>query len=399
MKGRGYKIIAVCADLHIGVKSVPPAEMKKQFKKHFFGVLEKLAVLDEIVVAGDLSHTILSLNSEASNLYLWFVNKLYKLARKKGAGVLIIRGTPSHDVDKLRNIAYLQDNEEGVDFRIYDTVEEITLFDDYKVLVLPDVRVKQLQDIDKYLKPNKYDLIFGHGMTDKFQAFISEVENQPAKTYVYDTNRLMEASKGPVVFGHVHQYQSVIDKTSHKPKFFYCGPFTIMERATHDPGWLLIGIDDSNHRNYKVEHIDNPDSADFIEMEVTGSMLTDIPIDDLIGAIDEVAADAKANDLITLRIVRGDDQESAAKVLMLETRYRKDSRFSIVKKIKNKKEQEREARQAERKERYSYLLDQNPPLHEILFQYYQSDVKPTLADQSSKEANLTEEDFRRALEE
>ena len=58
--------------------------------------------------------------------------------------------------------------------------------------------------------------------------------------------------------------------------------------------------------------------------------------------MDELIKDCKDNDLITLRITRSDTLEDADKVYMIENRYRKDKRISIVKKVKSKKEEEHE---------------------------------------------------------
>ena len=125
MKDRQYKVWAAIGDLHIGNRNIPAKTMKQQLRKHFFDVLDKCSVLDGIFVLGDVSHQILSLNSDYSELYLWFWVKLYKLAKRKGATVIALRGTASHECDHASNIMYLvQDGiEEGVDFRYYDTYD------------------------------------------------------------------------------------------------------------------------------------------------------------------------------------------------------------------------------------------------------------------------------------
>lgn len=389
---RDFKIIAALADLHIGVKHVSAKSLKQQLKDHFFKPLEDMKYLDGIFLLGDLMHTIVSLNSDYSELFHWFIDRVYKIAKKRGAVVIIIRGTISHDNDQLDNIKHYMKNDDGVDFRIYDTVEEITLWDDYKVLVIPDVKVKQLKEVGKYLKePKKYDMILGHGMITQMEMVSQESENMPTKTYVFNADELIDASKGPVLFGHIHQYQTV------KNHFYYVGPFTMLERGNLDAGFAVIGIYDKDRSKFKVEHYLNPDSAAYYELVVTNKILSNIPIDEIIEAIDEVAKEAKDNDLIMLRITRGDELESADKVMILENRYRKDRRFAIVKKIKNKKEAEREKEQEKRKEKCKYLMDENLSLHSILYIYYTNEVRPTIPDKTSVEAMLTEEDFERAL--
>ena len=139
MNKRDYKIFVAISDIHIGKRHIKPDDLKSQLKKHFFKVLDNMAVLDGIFVIGDLSDTILSLNSENANLYYWFASRLYQIAKKKGATVCIVKGTPAHDALQLSNLSeFVQLGlEEDVDFRIYETFEEITIWDDYKVLVLP----------------------------------------------------------------------------------------------------------------------------------------------------------------------------------------------------------------------------------------------------------------------
>jgi len=388
-----FKIIAALADLHIGVRHVTASSLKKQLKKHFFKPLEDMAYLDGIFILGDVMHTIVSLNSDYSELFYWFIDKVYKIARKRQAVVVIVKGTISHDNDQLNNIKSYIKNDDGVDFRVYDTIEEITLWDDYKVLVLPDVRVKQLKDIDDKLMPGKYDMILGHGLIDQMQFFVQESENSPTKVYVYNVDKLMAASKGPVLFGHIHQYQNV------DHKFYYVGPFTMLERGYSDAGFAVVGISDRDRTKFKVEHWLNPDSATYYELSVTKELLDTVPVDDIMAEIDKLAEEAKENDLFTLRITRGSELEASDKVMMLESRYRKDRRFSIIKKVKNKKEQEREKEQAARKERFAYLMDESLELPSILYTYYTNEVQPTMPNRQSLAANITLEDFERALKE
>lgn len=394
MSKRDYKVFAAIADIHIGVKHISPKDLKKQLRRHFFDVLDNMNPIDGIFVCGDTAHTILSLNSEAANVYLWFFQKLYKLARRKGATVIVVKGTASHDVAQLDNIKYLEREgvEEGVDFRVYDTYEEITIWDNYKVLILPDIKVKEDREIDRFFTKGKhYDLILGHGMLETFQYVTQESENMPTKTYVYKIEDLRRVCAGPVLFGHIHQLVNVKDQV------YYCGPFTLLERGGRSAGYLIGGIYDKDHTKFRVEHYDNPDAGDYYDLEITPEMLKDIPVDDLMEAIQSLADEGKENDLFTLRITREDDISSADKVLIIETRFRRDRRFSVLRKILSAKEIEREAQIKERKDKYAYLLDETIELPSILWSYYQTDVKPTIPDQTSLAALLTEQDFIDAL--
>ena len=110
---RQFKVIAALADLHIGVRHISAATLKKQLKKHFFKPLEDLAYLDGIFILGDVMHTIVSLNSDYAELFYWFIDKVYKIARKRGSTVVIVKGTISHDNDQLNNIKSYVKNDDG----------------------------------------------------------------------------------------------------------------------------------------------------------------------------------------------------------------------------------------------------------------------------------------------
>lgn len=391
---RDFKIIACLADLHIGNKRVSASTMKKQLKKHFFHQVREYKYLDGIFILGDILHTIVSLNSDYSEVYLWFIDQVYKLARKKKATVIIIKGTQSHDNDQLSNIKQYELNDDSVDFRIYEQVEEITIWDDYKALVLPDVKPKDLKDIDKYFTgKKKYDLILGHGVVDSMRYFIQESENMSTKTYVYKIEKLKEACRGPILFGHIHQYQEIRDQ------FYYVGPFTLLERGGINAGYAVIGISDNDRSKFKVEQFVNPDSAEYLELNLSKKIMDTYPIDDIIEAIDEIIEPTKDNDLITLRITRGDGLESIDKIALIESRYRKDKRITIVKKIKTKAEEESEKKNQERKDKFAYCMDNNLEMSEIMYRYYTTEVIPTIVDKDSLAAKITLDDFKRILKE
>lgn len=390
MGKRDFKIIAAIADIHIGVKRISADTLKRQLKKHFIKVLKDMKYLDGIFILGDIMHTIVSLNSDYAELFYWFIDQVYKIAKKRSASVIIIKGTMSHDNDQLNNIKHYQNNDDDVDFRVYETVEEITIWKDYKILVLPDVKVKELKHIDDFLE-KRYDMILGHGTIDSMRFFIQESENQPTKTYVYDTNKLIQASNGPILFGHIHQYQHIANK------FYYVGPFTMLERGGVDAGFVVVGIYDKDRTKYKVEHYINPDSANYYEFTITKDILNSYDVEEIMDVIDDVLSDSKDNDLITLRITRDDQLSSADKVALLETRYRKDQRFSIVKKIKTNEEEVCEKQNQVRKEKYSYIMDSNMSMSSLLYKYYLDDVKSNLPDKYGNVCEITEDDFIRIL--
>lgn len=391
---RDFKIFICLADLHIGNKNVSAKDMKKQLKEYLFKIVKNYKYLDGIFILGDILHTIVSLNSDYSELYLWFIDQVYKLARKKKATVIIIKGTHSHDNDQLSNIKSYILNDDNVDFRIYEQIEEITIWDDYKVLVLPDVKYKNFKDIDSFITCDKrYDLILGHGVVDTMKYFIQESEHMSTKTYVYEIEKLKDSCKGPILFGHIHQYQQL------REQFYYVGPYTLLERGGINAGYLTVGIYDNDRTKFKVEHYINPDSANYLDLNITKKIMDTYPIDQIIETIDEILSETKSNDLITLRMTRGDAIDSVDKIAMLESRYRQDKRINIVKKIKTKSEEESEKKNQERKDKFAYCMDNNLEMSEIMYRYYESEIIPMIVDKNSLAAKITIDDFKRILKE
>jgi hypothetical protein len=391
---RNFKIFVCLADLHIGNKNVSAKDMKKQLKEHFFKEVKNYKYLDGIFILGDILHTIVSLNSDYSEVYLWFIDQVYKLARKKKSTVIIIKGTQSHDNDQLSNIRSYMLNDDNVDFRIYEQIEEITIWDDYKVLVLPDVKIKKYADMDKYfITDKKYDIILGHGIIDTMRYFVQESEHMSSKTYVYPVENLKKACNGPILFGHIHQYQEIRDQ------FYYVGPFTLLERGGINAGYVTVGMYDNDRSKFKVEQYINPSSARYLDLNINKKIMDECAIDQIVEAIDDIISDTKENDLITLRIIRGDAIDSIDKIAILEARYRKDKRINIVKKIKTKSEEESEQKNKERKDKFAYCMDNNLDMSEIMYRYYESEIMPTLGDKNSLAAKITIDDFKRILKE
>lgn len=394
MSSREFKIIAVISDIHIGRSTVSASDIKKQLKDLFLKKIEKFKYLDGIFITGDIMHTIVSMNSEYAEVFNWFISRVYHIAQEKHSTVIIVRGTLSHENMQLNNIKHYIDNTDGVDFRIYETAEEITLWKNYKILILPDNRVKDPKEIEKFFdKPNKYDIILGHGMIDILQMYTQESENFTTKQYVYDLDKLIESCKGPIFFGHIHQYHNI------KRKFYYVGSFTTLERGVMYPGYLVCGISDENHSRYKVERVLNEYSSDYIELNISRELLMEYPLDDICEAIDRAIKDAKENDLVTLRVMLTDSRDALDKVSVLEERYRKDKRFSIVKKIKSKQEEEVEQKNEEMRSKYSYLINPSADhdIAPIIYRYYIEDVYPTLSDDMRQRVKLTEGKIRDLL--
>jgi hypothetical protein len=368
-----YKILAFISDIHIGNKNVSPEVLKKMLKNNFIKPLLNMKRLDAIIVGGDVSHSVISLNSEYGELYLWFFNQIYKIAknRKDNPKIVILEGTPSHDLDHLATVKHLEDNEDGVDFRIYDNYQADYLFEDYRMLVLPDKRLnKPMKQKVLDLLEDEYDLVLGHGLIDKLSFPIQESENLNTEGYHFPIKKLFSITKGPILFGHYHKYTNI------ENKFFYSGSFTKLERGEGIHGFLVIGINDADHSQFIVEQYVNVDSVDYHEITINEKELIEYDAVDIINAIKDLIIVSGKNDLFTIRISIENNTYITDKVFMIDDAFRGNKNISIIKKVYNKSQSEKSISIKKKKERLSYIFDPSLTVEEVFIRYYNEEIRP-----------------------
>jgi hypothetical protein len=379
-----FRIFAVISDLHIGNTRISAKKMKDMLKEQFIEPIKKMKQLDAIIVAGDVSHTGLYLSSDYADLYLWFFRRIYSIAEKRKATVVVLEGTYSHDMDHLSNIDYMVDNEDGVDFRIYRQFTSDYLFKDFKILALPDKRVtaKSKKYLENLLE-DEYDMIIGHGMIDKMEFPHQESENFNTNAYVYRVNELMAISRGPIFFGHIHTH-TVINE-----KFHYVGSFTKLERGNGTHGFLVCGINTKDSSQFKCEQYVNKESMNYHHIKIEGEDLITYDIYDIIKNLQVYLKSVPDRDLVTIRIKYESNGTLVDKVSLIDETFKRDERVSVVKKLINRNLDDREQRLKVKKEKFSYLFDKNLKLEDIIVMYYENEIKPK--NQRYKNIILTSE--------
>lgn len=238
--------------------------------KLFLNRVEKMKKLDFIIITGDYFHTKISANSDDAKYALKFLTKLLKLCAKKGSKLRIIKGTESHDNRQLE----MFDGLNGVancDFKIFHTVGEEWLFDDLRVLYIPE---EYMEDKDEYYKQyfendNKYDFIFGHGLMDKavFLAATQESEETRSQAPIFKVNDLHNISHGPIYFGHIHK-PMVIDR------FKYVGSYSRWAFGEEEDKGFIIGTYNTETKEFTDEFIVNEKARRFdtIKLEYTSTI-------------------------------------------------------------------------------------------------------------------------------
>ena len=127
--------IACIADLHF--RAFPPKDLYFELQEGFIKKLDEMDKLDLIVILGDLYNAETGLNNIDTVYSFKFGNDIKRIALEKNAKVRLIKGTRSHDQDQLYAFAQLfQDS--GVDFKLITEVQDEQLFQDVRVLYIPE---------------------------------------------------------------------------------------------------------------------------------------------------------------------------------------------------------------------------------------------------------------------
>lgn len=255
---RNGKIVKVdIADIHIGKKSADALrhELEEGFVKY---VEENAQDIDIVTIAGDYFDRVIRFNEPAGVLAIDLFDALVEAAESGGFLLRVLQGTKSHDNNQLDVFDGYEDaHPDKVRIIRKVTKETIHLGDrDYTVLYLPE---EYPSDPDSYYADyfkGQYDLIYGHGMTDivgfSFSDWQDEGENISLGTPVHNTDKLLELSKGPVVFGHIH------NKKVYKDKFYYTGSYSRYAfDSQEDKGWLVTELNPDDFSDYEVTFLEN----------------------------------------------------------------------------------------------------------------------------------------------
>ena len=253
----GKLVTATIADIHIGKKSAE--RLRKELEEGFLKYIEdEKDHLDLVTIAGDYFDRIIRFNEPAGVLALDTLDRIIETAKNGHFLVRIIQGTKSHDNNQLDVFNSYEETYPDI-LKIITKVTKETINlkgHELKVLYLPE---EYPTDPDSYYKDyfsDHYDLIYGHGMTDivgfSFSDWKDEGENISFGTPVHNTDKLLDLSSGPVMFGHIH------NKKSYKDKFYYTGSYSRYAFDSQEPkGWLVSEINPDDTSDYTVEFKEN----------------------------------------------------------------------------------------------------------------------------------------------
>ena len=270
------------SDIHIGKKD----DMKlKDELEIFFDYLKDTENIDMITISGDLFDRVLTANEYGTTLALEFIQRLIDLYVPE-IDIRIIKGTRSHDFNQL-DILKVFKEKAGSHFKIIEK-NEVEVFNGYRILYLPE---EYPTDYDDFYKENLlgvedkvYDFIIGHGMIDfiAFTGYEDDSENRVHGTPTHKANDLIRVTKGPIIFGHIHE------KQEYKDKIYYTGSYSRYSFDTpSEKGFMAFDIDDNDPSNFKMTFIENTAAPTYAVLDIDKLNLEGV--DDHVKYIKELA--------------------------------------------------------------------------------------------------------------
>lgn len=251
------------SDIHIGKKD----DMRlKEELEIFFDYLKDTENIDMITISGDLFDRVLTANEYGTTLALEFIQRLIDLYIPE-IDIRIIKGTRSHDFNQL-DILKVFKEKAGSHFKIIEK-NEVEVFNGYKILYLPE---EYPTDYDDFYKENllgvddkTYDFIIGHGMIDfiAFTGYEDDSENRVHGTPTHKADDLIRVTKGPIIFGHIHE------KQEYKDKIYYTGSYSRYSFDTpSEKGFMVFDIDDDDPSKFKMTFIENTKAPTYAVLDI-----------------------------------------------------------------------------------------------------------------------------------
>ena len=199
MRNPYFHTIVSIADIHFG--AIDPLYMYNTLQEQFVSRIEPLQ-FDVLAVCGDLFDSKFMSNNPIVSYTISFVDNLVSLCRSKGATLVLLEGTQSHDNGQLKLFYhYLADS--TVDVRVVEQVQ-FEMIQGMRVLCIPEKYGLTEEFYRKILfGSGSYDMCLMHG-TFKGSFIGSEIATLSSnKAPVFAMNSFINCM-GPILMGHYH---------------------------------------------------------------------------------------------------------------------------------------------------------------------------------------------------
>lgn len=347
------------ADIHFGI--IEPLYQYNILKEQFLDRIRDID-FDIVSINGDLfDHKFMS-NSDTVMYACLFINDLVDICRIKGATLIIIHGTSSHDSNQLKLFYhYLQDG--TVDIRIVEDIR-FEYVKGAKILCIPELYGKDKEFYDRYLLSSTYDAVFMHGTIKG--AIYSNSSTSIDKAYTFEIDDF-QLCKGPIISGHIH-----VPNCFNK-HFYYTGSPIYDRFGEEQQKGFLIVLHNLDTQNYYV-HLEPIFSKKYVTINLNHLIYGDpkqiIDYVDSIRGVDNV-------EYVRIEFDKNDFTDVELSNLDLLKKYYRQNQFIKIKHqdIKNKQVLKANEEVLEKYKKYDYILDKSLDEYEILCMYINTNMK------------------------
>lgn len=243
------------ADLHFG--AVEPVK----FTEEIYDIIDKIREMDQldyIIFLGDVfDHKMYLGDPHIANLVM-FVRTIVTIAINRGIKIRMIYGTESHECGQYILFKGYETTE-SLDFKIIDKVCDEYLFDDLRVLYVPEEYITESKS--EYYKDYlcvdaQYDYVFGHGVIMEGMIMVKNDQSaqwMAAKSPKFTVTDFDTCLSGEVYFGHFHVHTDVTDRVH------YVGSYSRWSHGEeYDKGYMIIT---KSGNDFSHEFIENPSAT------------------------------------------------------------------------------------------------------------------------------------------
>lgn len=371
----------VIADIHVGA-----FDLKRQREEYLSILIDRIRnmdTLDFVIICGDFFDHKFFLNDKESTQAYSMLEELIITCKLKHALIRIVYGTESHECNQydLLEVMSLYDN-----IRIIKEVEDEELLPDLKVLYLPE---EHIYDKDKYyeeyfLKPKKYDYVFGHGiirevMSEAVAHMSTTKKSKRKQVPIFSSGELSRICRGQVYFGHYHINKNINDKV------FYVGSFSRWQFGQEeDKGYYIIHCNTDKHK-YTNEFIVNTMAETYqtIKYGYKANIFNDEEVmNQTLNRMDELIDNHIYDHMRFIFNIPKDAENPESTLNYLKERYKFNDHIkmeTVNGYVEEQKEQKKKQLKVEN-DKYEFIFDKSLPMEDKISQYvsleYNRDIPP-----------------------
>lgn len=210
---------------------------------------------DVFIIAGDLtdSRNLRFETPEASKL-IEFVKEILDITSKFNIEVIVLKGTPSHDGDIVKNLSFITDKYKN--FTHIEDMKKMYLHG-LKFVFIPELYRPSINIFEKELSElvtpeHPVDIIVYHGMMDFAIPAVKQIDSKHnlSRSVVMNSSKMSKLAS-LIIGGHVHSFIK-------ERNIYYTGRFINERGHSHMNDVYGIKYVEYNDRKFRIQNIENP---------------------------------------------------------------------------------------------------------------------------------------------